>query len=329
MNLPPVHRALRERLLEFVPAECLEEGEPNAAPLSLRLNPLRAPPLETRSELENAGIPLRDEPALPLAFTTTASLRAVQACAAWREGRVHVQSLSSIAAALCLDPRPGHSVLDLCAAPGSKTSHIAALMQNSGTLVAVDSSRTRTFRLQELLRLLGARAHCITAHGERWAHGQREAFDRVLVDAPCSAEGRILAGDAAAAAGWSPGKVRRLASLQKSLLHAAIETLKPGGLLLYSTCTFSPEENELVVERALDRAAGTIALEPLPIAVPHARPALTELRGRRLPACLQLARRVLPPGEGFFLALLRKTDSSRSQSGIARSINCAPPDHHP
>lgn len=329
MKLPSVHPALRERLLEVVPPECLEQQHANAAALSLRLNPLRAPPHETRAELEGAGIPLREEPALPLAFTTDAPLRSVQACAAWREGRVHVQSLPSIAAALCLDPRPGHSVLDLCAAPGSKTSHIAALMQNSGTLVAVDSSRTRTFRLQELLRLLGARAHCITAHGERWARGQREAFDRVLVDAPCSAEGRILAGDEAAAAGWSPGKVRRLASLQKSLLHAAIETLKPGGLLLYSTCTFSPEENELVVERALDHAGGTITLEPLPIAVPNSRPALTEVRGRRLPASLECARRVLPPQEGFFLALLRKSDRPQSQMGTAGSIHAAEPRIHP
>ncbi len=325
MTLPPVHRALRERLLEVVPPECLEAGAAATPQLSLRLNPLRAPPHETRAELEAAGVHLREEPALPLAFTTDAPLRSVQACAAWCEGRVHVQSLPSIAAAICLGPRPGHSVLDLCAAPGSKTSHIAALMENSGTLVAVDSSRARTFRLQELLRLLGARAHCITAHGERWARGQREAFDRVLVDAPCSAEGRILAGDEAAAAGWSPGKVRRLASLQKALLNAAIETLKPGGLLLYSTCTFSPEENELVVERALDHAAGAITLEPLPIALPHSRPALTEVRGKPLPPSLELARRVLPPQEGFFLALLRKTERPRSQSATADAMTLQGP----
>lgn len=329
MKLPPVHPALRERLLEVVPAECLDQQETNATTLSLRLNPLRAPPHETRAELEAAGVSLREEPTLPLAFTTEAPLRQVQACAAWNEGRVHVQSLPSIAAALCLDPRPGQSVLDLCAAPGSKTSHLAALMENTGTLVAVDSSRTRTFRLQELLRRLGARAHCITAHGERWARRQREAFDRVLVDAPCSAEGRILAGDEAAAAGWSPGKVRRLASLQKSLLHAAIETLKPGGLLLYSTCTFSPEENELVLERAIDHAGGTITLEPLPIAVPNSRPALTELRGRRLHASLELARRVLPPQEGFFLALLKKAGHPPSHVGAAGSIQTEATGDHP
>lgn len=328
MTLPPVHPALQERLLETVPKECIAESTANPAPLSLRLNPLRAPPYETRAELEAAGVHLREEPALALAFTTNAPLRSVQACAAWREGRVHVQSLPSIAATLCLDPRPGHSVLDLCAAPGSKTSHIAALMQNSGTLIAVDSSRTRTFRLQELLRLLGARAHCITAHGERWTRGQREVFDRVLVDAPCSAEGRILCGDEAAAAAWSPSRVRRLASLQKSLLNAAIETLKPGGLLLYSTCTFSVDENELVVERAVDHAAGAVTLEPLPLALPHSRPALTEVRGRVLSPSLALAQRVLPPLEGFFLALLKKNGAPRSQRGTAGSIEAAASGDH-
>lgn len=312
MSLPAAHPALRERLLEVLPESCL--GTLPAQPLSLRINPLRNDPRSTRDELLAAGVALDEVAGLSLAFTTSATLAQVQDTAAWREGRIHVQSLSSIAASLCLAPRPGESVLDLCAAPGSKTTHLASLMGNRGTLVAVDSSRQRLFRLKEVLRLLGATAHCICAHGEQWARGQREAFDRVLVDAPCSAEGRILAGDEAAAIGWSPGKVRRLAAQQKALLHAGLAALKPGGHLLYSTCTFAPEENELVVARALEHFQGRIALAPLPAPPPCAQEALTCFRGRSLPQELRHARRVVPPQDGFFLALLRKSASPQSQS---------------
>lgn len=300
---------LLERWRRILPAnalDCLADSAPRPLPTAIRLNPLRAAPLETLDQLRGAGIKLDEVPWCALAFTTSTTARELQSHLAHGKGAFHIQSLSSIAASLSLAPSPGESVLDLCAAPGSKTSHIAAMMGNSGRLVAVDCSRPRQYKLREVLRVLGANAECLCAHGERWARGHPAMFDRVLVDAPCSGEGRIHLGDSAANDGWSIGKVRRLASLQKALLHSAIDALRPGGTLVYSTCTFAPEENELVLDRALHRYEGRVEIVPLPIEIPHAQPALTHWADKPLDPSIANARRIFPPHEGFFIAHLKK-----------------------
>lgn len=310
------HISIQPQLLErwktILPADALAaalDATPNDAAASIRLNPLRAPPAQTLVELQSSGIEVHPVTWCSHAFTTNMSARALQAHPAHSEGGFHIQSLSSIAASLALDPQPGESVLDLCAAPGSKTSHLAAMMNNRGQLVALDSSRSRLYRLREVLRILGATAECICAHGERWARGHPTMFDRVLVDAPCSGEGRIHLGDSAANDGWTISKVRRLASLQKSLLHSGIDALRIGGTLVYSTCTFAPEENEQVLQRALDRYEGRIEILPLQFDIPGSIPALTTWSNHALHPSIANARRILPPLEGFFIARIRKINA--------------------
>ncbi len=303
--------ALLDRWREILPVESFESitagsNEPPAT--SIRLNPLRGDPAATFTALTESGHALTRTTWCEHAATTLTSVRALQDHPAHGEGRFHIQSLSSIAVSLALDPQPEESTLDLCAAPGSKTSHIAALKGNRGVLVANDSSRPRFFRLKEVLRILGAHADCQCTPGERWQHAV--AFDRVLVDAPCSAEGRALAGDPKAAADWSIHKVRRLASLQKSLLHAGLDALRVGGTLVYSTCTLAPEENELVVARALERYEGSIDLVPIECALPPSIPGLTHWR-EPIDSRLALTRRILPPLEGFFVAKFVRTGEAR------------------
>ena len=301
---------LLERLRAILPAESCELLKPRPTPISLRLNPLRAPPNETlaalRAALGAAGHTLNPVTWFALAFTTSATVRTLQELPQHAAGAFHIQSLSSMIPALVLDTQPGEMALDLCAAPGSKTSQIAAMMSNRGQLIAIDSSRPRCYRLREVLRVLGAQAECLCAHGERWGRGHPMQFDRVLVDVPCSGEGRIHVGDSAALADWSLTKVRRLASLQKSLMHSAIDALRPGGTLVYSTCTFAPEENELVLQRALDRYKDRIAITPITHALPPSCPAVTNWLGHELHPAIANARRILPPLEGFFVAALRK-----------------------
>ncbi len=306
-QLPP---ALVTRLETILPRTIFEAARDGTLPgraLSIRLNPLRGDPCETRRALEHAGHPLTPVPWCAEAFTTTSTIRALQDHPSHAEGQFHIQSLSSIAATIALDPRPGETVLDLCAAPGSKTSHIAARTGNSGHLVANDSSRTRLFRLKEVLRLLGATAECSCESGERFGRAHSRQFDRVLVDAPCSAEGRIVAGESKAAADWSIQKVRRLASLQKALLHSGLEALREGGTLVYSTCTFAPEENELVVERALERYGDQVDLIPIDTLDDLAVAPLGEWQGAAIDERVRHARRILPPNEGFFLAKFVRT----------------------
>lgn len=309
MTQRAIQPLLLERWEKILPKEslvCALDANSSSLPTSIRLNPLRAPAAETLDQLRASGIQLDAVDWCDVAYKTPTTPRELQTLSAHAQGCFHIQSLSSIAASFALQPLPGESVLDLCAAPGSKTSHLAAMMNNSGHLVAVDASRPRQYRLREVLRILGATAECICAHGERWARGHPAMFDRVLVDAPCSGEGRIHLGDSAANEDWTLGKVRRLASLQKALLHSAIDALRPGGTLVYSTCTFAPEENELVLARALERYAGRIEIIPLPFDMPHAQPALTQWNEKQLDPSISNARRIFPPFEGFFIARLRK-----------------------
>lgn len=309
MTTPAIQPQLLERWKLILPPEalaCALGSIQTASATSIRLNPLRAKPTDTLAALRASGLSLDPVDWCDLAFTTQATARELQAHPTHAEGAFHIQSLSSMIPALLLDPKPGESTLDLCAAPGSKTSQLAAMMNNQGQLTAVDSSRPRHYRLREVLRILGAQATCICASGERWGRGHPGQFDRVLVDAPCSGEGRIHTGDGAALNDWSLAKVRRLASLQKSLLHSAIDALRPGGTLVYSTCTFAPEENELVLQRALDRYGDRIEIVPITVALPSSCPALTAWMGHELHPSIAQARRILPPLEGFFVAAIRK-----------------------
>jgi len=279
-------------------------------PVSFRVNRLRAADAEVDAELAAAGLAGEPVAWCPGArVLVRGTLRELQATAAHAEGRLYVQGLSSMAVPLVLAPRPGERVLDVAAAPGSKTTQIAALMEGRGELVANDKSRRRFFKLKAVLDAQGVRcARLLQRPGESLGRAFPGAFDRVLLDAPCSGEGRFRSGDPASWSDWKPAKVRRLASEQGRLLRAVAGTVAPGGVLVYSTCTYAPEENERVVARFLKRADGAWRLEPIELELANRRPGRTEWRGRPLGAELERAVRIVPDGamEGFFVARLRR-----------------------
>lgn len=163
-------------------------------------------------------------------------------------GLCYVQDPSTLMAVEMLDPQPGETVLDACAAPGGKTSYIAELMHNQGRLVATDSSRTRLDRLRENITRLGvSNAEVLRAD---WMMPQptfTEEFDRILVDAPCSNTGVIRRR---VDVRWrlSPSDFELMPARQATLLENLIPVLKPGGTLVYSTCSLEPEENEYLAE---------------------------------------------------------------------------------
>jgi 16S rRNA (cytosine967-C5)-methyltransferase len=161
-------------------------------------------------------------------------------------GQYYVQDPSTLIAVDVLDPQPGEIVLDMCAAPGGKTTYIAQKMQNRGEIVAADSAAARLGRVAENCRRLGIRivATLVCASG-RCLRGRQ--FDRVLVDAPCSNTG-VLRRRADLRWRIRQEELPRLAQAQRKLLAAAAELTRPGGVLVYSTCSLEPEENERVVE---------------------------------------------------------------------------------
>jgi len=169
---------------------------------------------------------------------------------AWANGEFYVQDPSTLIAVDVLDPQPGDSVLDVCAAPGGKTTYIAQKMQNRGKIVAADSSNVRLGRVAENCRRLGAEIvatlPCDGTRLDRCLRGER--FDRVLVDAPCSNTGVMRRRPDLR---WriQEKEIARLAALQLKLLNQAVGLTKPGGVLVYSTCSLESEENERVVEQ--------------------------------------------------------------------------------
>ncbi len=229
------------------------------------------------------------------------------------DGSLYVQGAASIRAARALGALPDQRVLDLAAAPGGKTLVLAAAMQGRGELVAVDAVKARFHRLRANLDHAGA-GHVRTwlGDGRRVPRDFHQHFDRVLLDAPCSSEARIDPATPKTFANWSLGKVRDMARKQWGLLGTALRCLAPGGEVVYSTCSFAPEENEatlaawLTVDDSDDRAA-----ELLPLDLGEGvttRPGLERFGRKRWPEQLHLARRIVPDAlhEGLFVARLRR-----------------------
>lgn len=198
----------------------------------IRLNTLKASSLPAELPAEPTAHPLCWRLINPAGLFETK---------AWATGAVYVQDPSTLLAVDVLDPQPGESVLDLCAAPGGKTTYIAQKMRNTGRIVATDSSQSRLKQVVENCRRLGV---SIVATGTS-AGG---LFDRVLVDAPCSNTG-VMRRRVDLRWRIRQEEIERLAALQDRLLAQAGKLTKPGGVLVYSTCSLEPEENERVVER--------------------------------------------------------------------------------
>ncbi len=223
-------------------------------------------------------------------------------------GLAHSQEEVSQVPAALLDPRPGHRVLDMCAAPGGKTAQIAFAMGNRGTLIANDISNRRIKALQGNLDRLGVlNVTTICRDASNWPFGAGQ-YDRVLVDAPCSAEG-TLRRNRQIQGGLGPDLSRRLASRQRALLRKAVQRCRPSGRILYSTCTFAPEENELVVEAILREYEGRVQLLPIQVPGLEGTRGLDQWEGRTLDPSLVRCLRLWPHQNdtgGFFVALLEK-----------------------
>jgi 16S rRNA (cytosine1407-C5)-methyltransferase len=306
-----------ERLRRIVPparwAACLStlSGEPATV---LRVNTLVIDPPGLASELRGQGFALEPVPWKFDAFAVPAAQRrSLTECTACREGRIYLQNPSSMVPPLLLDPQPGEEVLDLAAAPGGKTLQLACQMRDQGRIAAVERSRTRFFRLRALLAL-----HRVTSVRTYLKDGTQvwracpERFSRVLLDAPCAGEARFTTRAPQTYAHWSEKRIPRLQRQQSRLLYSAVQSLKPGGVLVYSTCSFAPEENEEVVDRALEQSRGALRVEAVEVPFANAQPGLGEWQGRPFHPDLARAVRILPDGlmMGFFVCRLLKLRST-------------------
>lgn len=222
-------------------------------------------------------------------------------------GQYYIQSPVSGVPVVELNPNPSDTVLDMAAAPGGKTSFIAQLMRNQGLIVAVESSRDRTKSLMSNLSRLGvANTLILRQRVEKLVNVFFERFDRVLLDAPCSGEG-LLPLDPARRTKTSPEDLLRFFETQLVLIDAAYKMVRPGGLLVYSTCSIAPEENEFVVEYLLENY-DDVKVENVSGGYP-VEEGLTEYRKYILSEELRHCIRFYPHKsgtEGFFVCKLRR-----------------------
>lgn len=308
--LPPEFLSRLAELFSPVDQDKILAGYGVDRPVTLRANPLKADVRSLMAELSLAGIKFERVLWYPEALVIKDRReRDLASLAAYREGRLYLQSLSSMVPPLLLAPQADEDVLDMAAAPGSKTTQLAALMRNQGHILANELNPLRAERLKYNLRLQGVKnAEVNLGDGRLLGRRFPETFDRVLLDAPCSGEGLFSAGEPATWRHWSPPQVRKLAALQRKLFTSAFQVLKPGGTLVYSTCTLSPEENESLVDWALAEFAGALETLPMQLRLPEVHPALAEADGQRFAPGVARAVRLLPSRtwEGFFVCRFRK-----------------------
>ncbi|HLC68808.1 MAG TPA: RsmB/NOP family class I SAM-dependent RNA methyltransferase [Candidatus Bilamarchaeaceae archaeon] len=260
-----------------------------------RVNTIKIP-LEKFRQISK--IPYAEVDEYPAAFRLTEVQYPIGKTWEYFLGYLHPQSLSSMLVSLALDPKPDEYVLDACAAPGSKFSHMAMLMGNQGVLAGNDQ-KGRLSALYATINRLNILNALVTVRDSKkldW----KGRFDKVLLDAPCSS----LGSEEYAVERWNVAESRRMGAIQTKMLFAAYDALKPGGHLIYSTCTYAKEENEQVVQTLLENVP-TAKLTDVGWNVPHDS-GLSEY-GNEFRRCCRIYPQHLQ-SEGFFIAKITKEE---------------------
>lgn len=215
----------------------------------------------------------------------------------YEKGYIYLQSLSSMVPPIILTPKEGEKVLDMTAAPGSKTTQMSAMMKNKGFILANELDKIRCEKLKYNIESQGANIiEVINGRGEKIGENYKEQFDKVLLDTPCSGEGRFTTTNVQSYRNWSLKTVKELTKVQKKLLKSAYDSLKPNGIMVYSTCTLNEDENENMVKWALEN----FDLKLLEINI-NIKDAIYTLENKSI--------KILPSKvmEGFFVAKFKKT----------------------
>lgn len=281
--------------------------------VSLRTNELKISPSELKKRLEDKGWkisqPVKGHPEI---FIVDSRLEPGELGRAMEHllGYYYVQEISSMLPAIILDPKPDERVLDLCASPGSKTTQIASLMKNTGTIIANEPDFGRMKILSSNLERCGVSNAIITRkEGSKLCDELYEngfVFDKILIDAPCSGEGTLRTNPKTAIM-WNAHGARKMSFIQKKLLSSAIKLLKDGGEIVYSTCTYAPEENEEVIDFILERFP-EVRIEKVSLPIKH-HPGILKWQDKEYDENLKFSCRIFPfdeNTEGFFIAKLRK-----------------------
>ncbi len=270
---------------------------------TLRANTLHTTDCEVESALNQAGLAFKHAPwyqdALILPPKSESALRALPL---FEEGDIYIQSLSSMLPPLALHAAGGQDICDMCAAPGGKTTQLVALTKGKAFITACEMHEPRAQKLEFTLGRQGAKNVTVMRTDARKLD-EFFSFDRILLDAPCTGSGTLSTRNPKQAARFTPELLRKSVKSQRALLAKGLSLLRPGGELVYSTCSILPQENQEVIQWALDQAPKCATYELATLEIPQSDSI------PRLPCPLPEALCVCPDGqyEGFFVARIKRT----------------------
>ncbi|VDO11427.1 unnamed protein product [Rodentolepis nana] len=300
------NRFMMNLFYDLFPKEILEALKANETdrPITIRTNTLKTRRRDLAQALINRGVnvdPLSSWSKVGLVvFKSQVPLGATPEYLA---GHYILQGACSMLPVMALAPKPNERILDLCAAPGGKTTYIAQLMKNTGTIVANDVSSDRAKALLGNCHRMGVVNTMICVEDGRNFQKTMAGFDRVLVDAPCSGTG-VIAKDPSVKAHKGDEDIKQCAMLQKQLILSAIDCCKPGGYIVYSTCSITIQENEGVIDYALRKRK--VKLEDTNL---FGLEGFTSFKGQHFSPNMSRTRRFYPHKhnvDGFFVAKLKK-----------------------
>nr|KAF7434822.1 hypothetical protein H0235_003013 [Vespula pensylvanica] len=303
---------LLEKLMQMFPLdELLEflEASEVQRPMTIRTNTLKTRRRDLAEALINRGVNL--DPIgkwTKVGLVVYSSQVPMGATPEYLAGHYIIQGASSFLPVMALDPKENERILDMCAAPGGKSSHIAALMKNTGILFSNDVNQERIKAIVGNFHRLGIVNSVICSYDGRKLSSIIKGFDRVLLDAPCTGTG-VVAKDPSVKTNKDEIDVQRCCTLQRELLLAAIDSVnarsESGGIIVYSTCSVLPEENEWIVDYALKKRD----VKLVPTGLEFGADGFTNYRQYRFHPSLKLSKRFYPHAhnmDGFFVAKLKK-----------------------
>lgn len=318
MNILP--EQFLTRLKTIHPENFLEilQGFQNERIGSFRINVLNASKEEVFSEFSEKNIAIQEISKEFGIFMFEKKFEyQIKGTESFYTGKIYLQSLASMLPVILLAPKQNTCILDVCAAPGSKTTQIASFTENKSKIIALEKNQIRYKKLQYNCDVQSA--HSVTPHKidalKFLQNSEEKTFDAILLDAPCSAEGRISTKNEKSYGFWSEKNIQEKAELQYQLLSSSLKKLSTGGSLVYSTCTLAPEENEGVVSRILfDHPEFFLEEIDVPedfLTLSSSKnflPGITDFLGEKFSKEISKTLRILPSKyfEGFFIAKLRK-----------------------
>ena len=306
-SLPPELYGYVKKAAGAIEAPMLAASLLETPPVTLRINRLRTTVSDVINRLSDEGIAAVPGRYAPEAVIPDLAGRPIQATAVYREGLVSVQDEGAMLTTHVVSPEPGERIIDLCAAPGGKSVHMSEFTQDQINLTACDIHENRLSLIRSQAERLGIcriRVMQADATGDQWPDELAGPFDRVLADVPCSGLG-LLARKPEIRRNMTHERIVGLLAVQAAILDHAGSLVKPGGILVYSTCTFNPAENDGQIDRFVERTAGTFQREDITDLLPKPLMQFPDIREQAVHGSITL----LPhrhATDGFFIARLRR-----------------------